>query len=104
MDCGMANWARGEVMDRRGSSCRRRVRGCRWLLGQTGDEHHRAGRAWDGFISLRRRELEVHRDGTTRTLQIWRCFYCMQQLHVADIVDVYLFFEHDDQSPPVELH
>ena len=42
MDCGMANWARGEVMDRRGSSCRRRVRGCRWLLRQTGDEHQDA--------------------------------------------------------------
>lgn len=38
----------------------------------------------------------------THTVGIWGCFYGIQQLHVADIVQIYLFLQNNDQPLSIE--
>lgn len=71
----------------RGSSGQMRVPVIRWLE--------------DSSVSLLKFTMEslYHKEFT-----VWvrRCFNNIQQFHVADIVQIYLFFQNDDQPLPIQ--
>lgn len=77
----------------RGKSFRKKVRANRWLLGTTkgrGQLHDQVGGAGVPKVIL-------------CTIRVWTRLNLVKQLHIANVVDVNLLFQDDDQPPPVQL-